>query len=379
MCAAIAPRDKLMDIRTEAVVIGAGVVGLAIARALARKGLETVVLEKALHIGSETSSRNSEVIHAGIYYPPGSTKAELCVRGKALLYDYLAQHDLPYARCGKLIVAPQTAERSRLDVIAERARSCGVNDLVYATADDIAAMEPGVLGDIGLLSPSTGIVDSHQLMLSLQGEFESAGGAIAFSTPVESGRLTSSGDHVVITGGDAAASLSCGVLVNASGLHARDTWLSLIGTEKSQGIPAQYYAKGHYYSYSAKSPFQRLIYPLPGEGGLGVHATLDLAGQVRFGPDVRWVDQVDYNFDDSKKEDFVRAVRAYYPALDADKLQPSYTGIRPKLVRQGEPDGDFEIVTEREHGLRGFVSLHGIESPGLTACLAIAEKVVSGL
>jgi L-2-hydroxyglutarate oxidase LhgO len=183
----------------------------------------------------------------------------------------------------------------------------------------------------------------------------------------------------VNTGGDSAASLSCRVLVNASGLHARDTWLSLTDPEKLPDIPAQYYAKGHYYAYAAKSPFQRLIYPLPGEGGLGVHATLDLAGQVRFGPDVRWVDRIDYNFDDSKKEDFVRAVRAYYPALDADKLQPSYTGIRPKLVRQGEPDGDFEIVTEREHGLRGFVSLHGIESPGLTACLAIAEKVASGL
>jgi len=368
-----------VDIRTEAVVIGAGVVGLAIARALARKGLETIVLEKATHIGSETSSRNSEVIHAGIYYPPGSMKAELCVRGKTLLYDYLAQRNLPYARCGKLIVAPRTEERARLDVIAERARSCGVKDLVYTTAADIAALEPDVRGDIGLLSPSTGIVDSHQLMLSLQGEFEAAGGAIAFSTEVEGGRLASSGDHVLVTGGDAAASLGCGVLVNASGLYARDTWLRLTAPGQLDCIPAQHYAKGHYYAYSGKAPFQRLIYPLPVEGGLGVHATLDLGGHVKFGPDVRWIDRVDYGFDDSVKDDFARAVRTYYPALDADKLQPSYTGIRPKLVAKGEADSDFRIVTEREHGFRGFVSLHGIESPGLTASLAIAEKVVAGL
>lgn len=368
-----------MDYRIEAVVIGAGVVGLAIARALALKGFETIVLEKAAHIGSETSSRNSEVIHAGIYYPPGSVKAELCVRGKALLYEYLAERDLPYARCGKLIVASRAAERARLDTISRRARDCGVEDLVYTTAADIAAMEPYVRGDIGLLSPSTGIVDSHQLMRSLQGEFEAAGGAIAFSTPVQSGRLASKGDHLLVTGGEVPANLTCGVLVNASGLYARDTWLRLAGPANSKGIPAQYYAKGHYYAYAGKTPFQRLIYPLPGEGGLGVHATLDLGGQVRFGPDVRWVDRIDYDFDDSGKEDFARAVRTYYPALDTDKLQPGYTGIRPKVVARGETDGDFGIVTEREHGFGGFVSLHGIESPGLTASLAIAEKVVSGL
>jgi L-2-hydroxyglutarate oxidase LhgO len=368
-----------VDIHIEAVVIGAGVVGLAIARALARKGIETIVLEKTSQIGSETSSRNSEVIHAGIYYPPGSMKAELCVRGKALLYDYLVERNLPYSRCGKLIVAAQLEERARLDVIARRALSCGVKDLVYTTAADIAALEPDVRGDIGLLSPSTGIVDSHQLMLSLQGDFEAAGGVIAFSTTVEGGRLASSGDHVLTTGGDAAASLACGVLVNASGLYARDTWLRLADPRQLDCIPAQHYAKGHYYSYSGKAPFQRLIYPLPVEGGLGVHATLDLAGQVKFGPDVRWVDRVDYGFDDSVKEDFARAVRTYYPSLDADKLQASYTGIRPKVVAPGEADGDFMIITERDHGFRGFVSLHGIESPGLTASLAIAENVVAQL
>ena len=368
-----------MDFRTDAVVIGAGVVGLAIARALARKGLETIVLERAPYIGSETSGRNSEVIHAGIYYPPESMKARLCVRGKTLLYDYLAQRNLPHARCGKLIVAASVEEHARLDAIAERARNCGVTDLVYTTADDIAAMEPSVRGHVGLFSPSTGIVDSHQLMVSLQGDFEAAGGVIAFSAPVESGQLARSGDHLVVTGGDTPTRLCCGVLVNASGLFARDTWLALAGSGKTEGIPAQYYAKGHYYSYCAKAPFQHLIYPLPGEGGLGVHATLDMAAQVRFGPDVRWVDRVDYTFDDSVKHDFARAVRTYYPELDVDKLRPGYTGIRPKVVGRGEPDGDFAIVTEQAHGFSGFVSLHGIESPGLTACLAIAEKVVSTL
>ena len=341
--------------------------------------METVVLERASQIGSETSGRNSEVIHAGIYYPPGSMKAELCVRGRALLYDYLAQCAVPHARCGKLIVAASAAERERLDAIAERARNCGVADLVYASADDIAAMEPNVRGHVGLLSPSTGIVDSHQLMVSLQGDFEAAGGVIALSSPVESGHLSCSGDHLVVTAGEAPARLACSVLVNATGLFARDTWLALAGSGKAAEAPAQYYAKGHYYSYSAKAPFRRLIYPLPGEGGLGVHATLDMAAQVRFGPDVRWIDRVDYAFDDSAKEDFARAVRTYYPELDVDKLQPGYTGIRPKVVGQGEPDGDFAIVTEQVHGFSGFVSLHGIESPGLTACLAIAEKVVFGL
>ena len=360
-------------------MIGAGVVGLAIARALARKGLETIVLERAAQIGSETSSRNSEVVHAGIHYPRGSLKAQLCVRGKALLYDYLVERNLPHARCGKLIIASRSQERGRLEAIAERARQCGVGDLLYVNADDIAEMEPHVQAKAGLLCPSTGIVDSHQLMLSLQGEFEAAGGQIVFCAPVLEGRLACGGDHQLVTGGEGSASLACRVLVNASGLDARNTWLKLVGSAATAVVPAQYYAKGHYYSYAGRAPFQRLIYPLPYGGGLGVHATLDLAGQLRFGPDVRWVEQVDYSFDDSKKEAFAQAVRAYYPALATEQLQPAYTGIRPKVVARGEPDGDFQIVTERVHGYRGFVSLHGIESPGLTASLAIAEKVVSGL
>jgi L-2-hydroxyglutarate oxidase LhgO len=368
-----------MGYRTDAVVIGAGVVGLAIARALALRGLETIVLEKAAHIGSETSSRSSEVIHAGIYYPPGSMKAELCVRGKALLYDYLEDRGLPHARCGKLIVASDAAEKTRLEAIADRAGHCGVTDLVPVSAEQIAKIEPNVHGAMGLLSPSTGIVDSHQYMLSLQGEFEAAGGAIAFSTPVESGRLASSGEHLIITGGEAAASLGCRVLVNASGLYARDTWLRLTDPGGSSLIPPQYYAKGHYYSYTGQAPFSRLIYPLPGDGGLGVHATLDLAGQVRFGPDVRWVDDLGYGFDDSLRIDFARTIRSYYPAVDYERLQPGYTGIRPKVVSCGEADGDFVIVTEREHGIPGFCSLHGIESPGLTASLAIAENVVADI
>ncbi|MEM1153709.1 MAG: NAD(P)/FAD-dependent oxidoreductase [Pseudomonadota bacterium] len=364
---------------TDAVVIGAGVIGLAIARALALKGLETIVLEQASHIGSETSSRNSEVIHAGIYYPPGSLKARLCVRGKALLYDYLETHQIAHARCGKLIVATSAHETMQLDAIAQRAVENGVNDLRYLSKSEVAELEPEVEAERALLSPSTGIVDSHQLMLSLQGELESAGGNVALSTALEKGRLSRRGPHVLMTGGPNTADLRCRYVVNASGLHARETYRKLLDGLSDTRLPEQFFAKGHYYAYPGKAPFKRLVYPVPAAGGLGVHATVDLAGQVRFGPDVRWVHELDYQFDDSRRDEFTRAISHYYPAIDKTRLQPGYTGIRPKVVAEGEPDGDFVVLTERDHGYSGFISLHGMESPGLTACMAIAEQIADKL
>lgn len=368
-----------MSIRTEAVVIGAGVVGLAIARALAQDGRETILLEKAPLVGSETSSRNSEVIHAGIYYPPGSLKAALCVRGKQLLYDYLESRRVPHARCGKLIVAASMSERDQLQAIRRRALACGVDDLRLLAKREVCALEPAVRAEQGLLSPSTGIIDSHQFLLSLLGDFERAGGIFSPLTPVVSGRLADRGEHLVHTGGAQPASIHCRTLINCSGLDARDTWLRLAGQGDASRIPPQYFARGQYYTYPGKAPFSRLVYPLPARGGLGIHATLDMAGQVRFGPDVRWVDAVDYRFDDRHREQFVQAVRAYYPQLDPARLQPGYTGIRPKLAARDAPDADFLIATERDHGRRGFVSLHGIESPGLTASLAIAEQLLAAL
>tara|TARA_R110002110_G_scaffold413729_1_gene641549 strand:+ start:27824 stop:28936 length:1113 start_codon:yes stop_codon:yes gene_type:complete len=363
-----------MDYSTDVVVIGAGVVGLAIARELAATGLETIVLESAAHIGEETSSRNSEVIHAGIYYPPGSVKANTCVRGKQLLYDYIESHGVPHRQCGKLVVASSEAERGSLQAIQDRAERCAVSDLRWLDAAAIAELEPQVSGSVGLFSPSTGIVDSHQLMLALQGDIESLCGSIALSSPVLSGTLDPRSKHVLRVGGDAETELGCRFLINASGLFARDVGLQLRGAQWSQP-PAAYYAKGHYYSYPGKPPFSHLVYPLPEAGGLGVHATIDLAGQVRFGPDVRWVDEIDYAFDDSQREAFAAAVRRYYPGLDSTRLQPGYTGIRPKVSAPGAPASDFTILLQGHHGVPGFCSLHGIESPGLTACLAIAEYV----
>ncbi len=365
-----------MDYQTDAVVVGAGVVGLAVGRALASSGIETVVLEQGPHIGEETSSRNSEVIHAGIYYPPGSMKAATCVRGKHLLYEFLESHQVPHRRCGKLVVAPPGCGREALEPIRRRAAECGVEDLEWVDAAGIRDLEPHVEGSWALLSPSTGIVDSHQLMLALQGDLESAGGVLAVSSPVDSGAAAGAGPHRLVVGGDTPAEIGCEILVNASGLSARSLWRKLVSDVDA---PLQYYAKGHYYSYGGKAPFSRLVYPLPEAGGLGVHATLDLSGQVRFGPDVRWVDRVDYSFDDSGRGDFVEAIRRYYPSLDEDRLQPGYTGIRPKIVGPGEPAGDFTLLGPQQHGIPGFVSLHGIESPGLTACLAIAERVVAML
>ncbi len=364
------------DYVLDAVVVGAGVIGLAIGRALALAGLDTVVLERAGAIGSETSSRSSEVIHAGIYYPSGSLKARYCVRGRELLYDYLRSRAILYDRCGKLIVAADSQGERRLATIAARARQCGVHDLRMLSPQEVGALEPAVAPGPALFSPSTGIFDSHQYMLSLQGDLEAAGGVVALASPLLDGHLATTGGHSVRVGGREPTTLRCRVLVNAAGLWSRQVCLQLTGAVSKLRVPQQYFASGHYYSYSGAAPFSHLIYPLPTAGGLGVHATRDLGGQVRFGPDVRWIKEVDYAFDDSARVAFSAAIRRYFPALEFDRLQPAYIGIRPKIVGSGAADGDFLIMGQKMHGVPGFVSLHGIESPGLTASLAIAEAVV---
>ena len=369
----------------DACVIGAGVVGLAVGRALAQQGLETVVLERADAIGTATSSRNSEVIHAGIYYAAGSLKARLCVQGRRLLYAYCASHGVAHARCGKLIVASGEAQRAALYQIEQAARRNGVDDLRWLEAAEARALEPALQADAALLSPSTGIVDSHGLMLSLQGGLEAQGGALALCSPVQG--LSSRADgHVLQVGGDTPMELHCGIVVNAAGLWAPGLSARHQGLS-AQRLPQARYAKGSYFALAGRSPFSRLVYPVPEAGGLGVHLTLDLAGQARFGPDVEWItpdtpEAIDYRVDPGRAEGFYAAIRRYWPALPDAALQPSYSGVRPKLALPGDLPGaghDFLIEGPVEHGLAGLVNLFGIESPGLTASLAIAEEVVRRL
>ena len=353
--------------RCDAVVIGAGVVGLATARALALAGREVVVLERLGVVGSEISSRNSEVIHAGIYYPTGSRKARLCVRGKALLYEHCATHQVPHRRLGKIIVATAEAQLAALKDYQRQALANGVGELPWLTRSDVLALEPAVDALAGVYSESTGVIDSHAFMLSLVGDVEAGGGMIAFHTEVDELQRLPRGVRLICK--DFA--LDANLVVNAAGLCAPGLAAQLGGAWQG------YYAKGHYYALSGASPFSRLVYPVAEAGGLGVHVTLDMAGQARFGPDVVWQQDEDYAFDPSGFERFVAAIRRYYPALDESRLHPSYTGIRPKLAPAGAPAADFVIEGPEQTGVPGFVNLLGIESPGLTASLAIAEQVIA--
>lgn len=361
----------------DCVVVGAGVVGLAIARELALSGREVLVMERSGEFGNETSSRNSEVIHAGIYYPTGTLKAELCVAGKRLLYEFCRERGLPHRRCGKIIVATDDEQIATLESYRDQARENGVGELAWLSADEMRALEPHVTGVRGLYSESTGIIDSHAFMLALVGDLERAGGVIAFRTPLIGGRTASSG-LVLRAGGDAPMELEAGLVVNCAGLWATQVARSLEGMPADQ-VPEAHYARGHYYAYSGVSPFRHLVYPVASAGGLGVHVTLDLAGQARFGPDVRWIDDVDYSFDEAGRSDFLTAIRRYFPTVEERRLHPSYTGIRPKIVGPGEDAADFVIQTRGDHGVDGLVNLYGIESPGLTAALAIAQTVVDGV
>jgi L-2-hydroxyglutarate oxidase LhgO len=363
-----------MTADVETIVIGAGAVGLAAARALAEAGHEVMVLEQHAVIGSETSSRNSEVIHAGIYYPPGSLRAVLCVRGKELLYRFCAENNVAHARCGKLLVATHESQLAKLAAIRETAERNGVTDLEPLGANAARALEPELACVAALVSPSTGIVDSHGYMVALEGHIAANGGAVVLRCPVDRIERTGAGLYRLTTAGEVPGAITCRNLVMSAGLFASKLARSLsYGTGYS--VPETYYAKGQYYALSGPSPFGRHIYPMPDGAWLGLHATVDIGGRCKFGPDIEWIDEIDYGFEPEKLQKFLGFVRSYYPGLDAGRLHPDYTGIRPKLYREGEPVPDFAIHGPERHGLPGLVALYGIESPGLTASLAIGEMV----
>ena len=358
----------------ECAVIGAGVVGLATARALALAGHEVVILEAEDAIGTHTSSRNSEVIHAGIYYPKDSLKARACVAGRQRLYEYCATHGVPHRRCGKLIVATNDAQVSELKGIQNKARENGVDDVVEIPATQAMRMEPALYCVAALHSPSTGIIDSHALMLAYLGDAEAAGSMLALKSPLERVAILQGGFELQV-GGSEGTRIKAQLLVNSAGLRAPSV-ARLIEGFPPEKIPPEFYAKGNYYSLTGPPPFSRLIYPVPEPGGLGVHVTLDLAGQARFGPDVEWVNNINYEVDPRRAERFYAAIRRYWPTLPNDALSPGYAGIRPKISGPHETAADFSIQGPAEHGVAGLVNLFGIESPGLTASLALADDVV---
>lgn len=364
-----------MDADFETIVIGAGAVGLAVARSLATAGHQVLVLEQHDLIGSETSSRNSEVIHAGIYYPPGSLRARLCVDGKHELYRFCERRGVPHRRCSKLLVATGPDQLEKLAGIEKTAIANGVGDLVELTPAQARALEPDVSCVAALLSPSTGIVDSHAFMLALQGEAEAHGAQVVLRTPVRKVNREAGGLFRIEAGAEGAVeTLSCRRLVMSAGLHATKL-ADTLGWPGNYRPPRTYYAVGQYYALSGRSPFSRHIYPMPQGAWLGLHATVDIGGRCKFGPDIEWIPEIDYSFKPEKLAQFLDFIRSYYPGLDPSRLHPDYTGIRPKLYREGEPVPDFSFHGPAEHGVPGLVMLFGIESPGLTASLAIGAHV----
>jgi L-2-hydroxyglutarate oxidase LhgO len=350
------------------VVIGAGVIGLACARALALQGRQVLVLERQPIIGSETSARNSEVIHAGIYYPSNSLKARLCVAGRALLYEYCRDAGVPHRRCGKLIVATTSSQQSVLLDYQRQAAANGAGSLTWLSGAAVRSLEPEVEAVAGVLSPNTGIIDAHAFMVALQGELEAHGGIVVCNTEVRALARSSTGMRVVTDGMELAPAW----VINCGGLHAPG-----LAAQVLTPAPQAFYARGRYYAYSGPPPFSRLVYPVAEPGGLGIHVTLDLAGQIRFGPDVAWIDEIDYQFDDSRRDAFIDAIARYFPGVQPERLHPGYTGIRPKISGPNDPAADFVIDGPVEHGVPGLVNLLGIESPGLTASLAIAQTVTA--
>jgi L-2-hydroxyglutarate oxidase LhgO len=363
--------------QVDCVVVGAGVVGLAVARYLAMAGREVIVLEKEPMIGTGTSSRNSEVIHAGIYYPAGSLKARACIEGKRFLYAYCEARGVPYRQCGKLIVAVSEAQNAMLETIRANALASGMPDLEVWTAGQALALEPRLRCTGALWSPTTGIIDSHRLMLAYQGDAEDQGAMLAFNAPLDRARVTDEG-IVLEVGGEEPMQLRARVVVNSAGLHAPDLARQIEGLDAAV-VPQPFYCKGNYYTLFGPSPFSRLIYPVPEHAGLGVHLTVDLAGQCRFGPDTEWVDGLDYAVDPARAALFYDAVRTYWPELPDGALEPGYSGIRPKIRPKGAAAADFVVQGPAQHGVSGLVNLFGIESPGLTASWPLAREVALAL
>jgi len=356
----------------DVVVIGTGVVGIACARALALAGREVLLLESESGFGTGVSSRNSEVIHAGLYYPNGSSKARHCVAGKTLLYDYCSQRGIPFRRCGKLLVATEANQVAQIDKLRANAAGNGVDDLALIDAAEARSMEPALRCSAALLSPSSGILDSHAYMLSLLGDFENSGGTAVFNTPVTGGRIDRDG---VIVHAQGADPLHARLVVNCAALGAQALAHAIEGFPAAH-IPQLRYVRGNYFTLSGRSPFSHLIYPLPEAAGLGVHLTIDMGGQAKFGPDVEWIDRLDYAVDPKRADAFYREIVKYWPGIKDRELQPAYAGIRPKINGPGEAAADFHIAGGETHGVRGIINLFGIESPGLTGSLSIADEVV---
>ena len=367
-----------MSFDTDVVIIGAGIVGLATGYATSRRGLETIIIEQEAGIGQGVSSRNSEVIHAGIYYPARSLKAKLCVAGKQMLYAFCDKHRVPYSRCGKLVVATTTEEEPRLDAILAQGLANGVDDLQRLSGDEVRSLEPHLKATAAILSPSSGLVDSHALMLMLGGEITRHGGAIAVNTPFAGATPLEGGGFVVRTAGEAATELTTRYLVLAAGLGAQAA-AARVDTYPAEKIPQRHLGKGVYFSLAGKAPFERLIYPLPIPGALGTHYRRDLGGQARFGPDLDYVDTLDYEVDPARAASFYDTIRRFWPDLPDDALVPDYAGIRPKIHGPDQPQCDFRIEGTDQHGLPGLVAMFGIESPGLTSSLAIGELTVKRL
>lgn len=360
--------------KLDVMVIGAGVVGLAVARALALSGREVVVAEKEIMFGSGTSARNSGVLHAGIYYPKDSLKARFCVEGRKKLYTYAAARGIPHNNCGKLLVACDEQEEAKLDAVRMRAVANGVDDLHLISAGDAMALEPNLFCTAALVSPSTGIIDIHALMESFIADIESAGGMIAYKNDIHS--IDVIDDGFIVTTNDGHIKLK--TLINAAGLDAQSLAGRINGLNKNT-IPRQYLAKGNYFGVAGKTPFSRLVYPVPVAGGLGAHFTMNMAGESLFGPDVQWLEEgqaLDYRVDVARADSFYQSVKRFWPGVMERELVPAYAGIRPKLVGAGQPDGDFIIQDKTVHGVEGLINLYGIESPGLTASMAIADDIV---
>lgn len=366
----------------DCVVVGAGVIGLAVGRALAIAGREVVILEAETGIGRGISSRNSEVIHAGLYYPPGSLKAQTCIAGRQMLYRFCEDHGVPFRRCGKILVAADAAQRPQLLAIQARAEANGVTGLALVERADLSRLEPALVGRLGLLSPATGILDSHAFMLALQGDAEAHGAALAFGAPLVRGEVRTRA-LVLEIGGAAPTKIAARHVVLAAGLAGPRLARTIAGLDPAT-IPRAYFAKGNYFSLTRRPPFSRLIYPVPEPGGLGTHLTLDLAGRGRFGPDVEWLPTgddraLDYAVDPARATKFCAAIRRYWPDLGEGELVPDYSGVRPKIVAPGAADADFAIHDRNVHGVDGLIALYGIESPGLTASLALAQRVTRRL